>query len=208
MAETQRHFDAFSELLMKSGEQKLSLINKILQNVGKAQDHVKEFARKAQCETFQDEDLKESFENDVNDTTSWTIGQEPDKEENAPNTSSHEIVVQDIEEYILIEVKREEQCDPSSETHLKKEEVLGVQPTLQTQFKEKQNAPMFEPILDKVSILRTSKRKLFEESENPRELPSYIKLLYHKKLKREEVGTLTRNCSSIFQGWLPLKKKD
>jgi len=41
-----------------------------------------------------------------------------------------------------------------SETHLKKEEALGVQSTLQAQFKEKQNTPIFEPIVDKDSILK------------------------------------------------------
>jgi len=87
---------------------------------------------KAQCETFQDEDLEESFEHDPNDTTFWTTGQGQDKKDNTPNKSSFETVVQDVEEYILPEVKREGHYDKPSETHLKKEEALGVQPTLHT----------------------------------------------------------------------------
>jgi len=39
-----------------------------------------------------------------------TIGQEHDKEENTLNKSSLDVVVQDIDEYILTEVKRIEHC--------------------------------------------------------------------------------------------------
>ena len=40
--------------------------------------------------------------------------------------------MQDVEEYILTEVRKEENCDQLLETQLKKEETLGVQPKLQT----------------------------------------------------------------------------
>jgi len=53
-----------------------------------------------------------------------------DEEENTPNKPSHETVVQDVEEYILTEVKKEQYCNQSLENHLKKEEVQGGQPTV------------------------------------------------------------------------------
>jgi len=88
------------------------------------------------------------------------------------------------------------------------EEALRVQPTHETQFNEKQNALLFEPLVDNDSILRMSRRKIFEESENPCELPNYIKFSYPQKLKREDLTTFTGSCKEIFQGRLPLKKKD
>jgi len=45
----------------------------------------------------------------------------------------------------------------TTKTHLKKEEALGLQPTLQTQFNEKRNSPKFEPHVQKDSILRFSR---------------------------------------------------
>jgi len=86
-----------------------------------------------------------------------------------------------------------------SETHLKKEEALGVQPKLQSQFKHKQNTPMFEPLVDKDSNLRTSRRQILDESENPGKLPDFIKLSYPHKLKRKHLATLTGSCKTIFQ---------
>jgi hypothetical protein len=53
-----------------------------------------------------------------------------------------------------------------------------------------------------------SRREILEQIENPRKLPSYIKLPYPHKLKREDLATLTGSCKAIFQGQLPLKKKD
>jgi hypothetical protein len=90
------------------------MLHQITETAVEAQDHFKGLTLKAQCETFQDEDLEESFENDPNDTTSWTIASENDKKENTPKKSSSETVVQDAEEYILTEVKREEYCDQPS----------------------------------------------------------------------------------------------
>jgi len=56
--------------------------------------------------------------------------------------------------------------------------MLGVQPTLQAQFKEKQNTQMFESLVDKDSILEKSRWKILDESENSCKLPKYIKLSY------------------------------
>ena len=95
-----------------------------------------------------------------------------------------------------------------SEVHLKKDEALGVQSTLQAQFKEKHNAPMFEPLVDKDSILRMSIRKILDKNENPSKLLDFIKISYPQKLKREDLTALTRNCNAISQGQLPQKKKD
>ena len=114
----------------------------------------------------------------TNNTTTWTIGHEQDKKENTPNKSSLETVVQDAEGDILIKVKKGEHYDHMLETHLKKEEVLGVQPTLQSQFKEKHNIPMFEPLVHKDSNLRTSRRQILDESGNPGKLPDFINLSY------------------------------
>jgi len=83
-----------------------------------------------------------------------------------------------------------------------------VQQTLQNQFLDKQNDPLFEPRVDNDSILRMSKRQIFEESENPCELPYYSKSSYPQKLKREDLTTFTGSCKAIFQGQLPPKKKD
>jgi len=95
-----------------------------------------------------------------------------------------------------------------SKTHLKKEEALRVQPTLQAQFKEKQSTPIFRPLVDKDSILRMSRRKIIDESENPCRLPDFIKWSYPHKLKRKDLTTFVGSCKEIFQGQLPLKKKD
>lgn len=80
--------------------------------------------------------------------------------------------------------------------------------TLQAQFKEKQNAQMFEPLVDKDSILRMSIRQILDKNENPSKLLDFIKISYPQKLKREDLATLTRNCNAISQGQLPLKKKN
>lgn len=87
--------------------------------------------------------------------------------ENTPNKSSPETVVQETVGYIRAEIKKGEQCDHLSETHLKKEEALGVQSTLQAQFKEKQNTPLFKPIVDKDFILRMSRRQILDEEKRP-----------------------------------------
>jgi len=117
MAEYQRKLDAYSEIISESGETQLALINQISENVSKSHDRVKEFSKEAEVETFQDEDLEESFEDDPNDTTYWTIGHEHDKNENTPNKSSHETIVQDAQVYILTKVKKEEHRDQLLETH-------------------------------------------------------------------------------------------
>ena len=86
-----------------------------------------------------------------------------------------------------------------SETHLKKEEVLGVQPILQDQLEEKHNTQMFEPLVDKDSILKMSRRQILDESENPCRLPHFIKLSYPQKLKRKDVTPKTLkliNCTN------------
>jgi hypothetical protein len=140
--------------------------------------------------------------------STWTIGQEQDKMENTPNKSSPETVVQETVGCIRAEIKKGEQCDHLSETHLKKEEALGVQSTLQAQFKEKQNSPIFKPIVDKDSILRMSRRQILDESENPCRLPNFIKLSYSQKLKRKDLTAFSASCKAIFQGRLPLKKKN
>jgi len=137
-----------------------------------------------------------------------TIGQELDKKENTPNKSSPETIVQDTVGYIRTKIKKGEQCDHLSETYLKKEEALGVQSTLQAQIKEKLNAPIFKPIIDKDSILRMSRRQILDESENPCRLPKFIQLLYSQKLKRKDITAFARSCKAIFQGRLRLKKKD
>jgi hypothetical protein len=143
----------------------------------------------------------------TDDTISWTIGQEEDKNENTPNKSFLETIVQENVGYIRTKVKKGEQCDHLSETHLKKE-VLGVPPTLQDQFKEKHDTTMFEPLDEKDSILRISRRQILDESENPFKLPDSIKLSYPHNLKRKDLATFTGSCKAIFQGGLPLKKKD
>lgn len=126
--------DEYSELVRRASEEQCAIVNQIIEVVVEAQDHFKGLTLKAQCEIFQDENLKESFEDNPKHTTSQRIGHEKDKEENTPNKFYPEIVVQDTEECILTEVKREEHCDQLLETHLKKEEALAVQPTLQTCF--------------------------------------------------------------------------
>jgi len=68
---------------------------------------------------------------------------------------------------------------------------------------------MFEPLVDKASILRMSRGQIFEESGNPRELPYSIEFLvsYPKKFKSKGSTALTRNYNAIFQGQLPQTKK-
>jgi len=67
---------------------------------------------------------------------------------------------------------------------------------------------MFEPLLNKVFILRMRRGEILEQSDNPRKLPSYIKLSRPQKLKREDLSTFTGSCKAIFQGQIPLKNKD
>ncbi|KEH22243.1 hypothetical protein MTR_7g034915 [Medicago truncatula] len=67
---------------------------------------------------------------------------------------------------------------------------------------------MFGPFVDKDSILRTSKHQILDESENPCRIPEFIKLLYPHKLKRKDPIAFAGSCKAIFQGQLPLKKKD
>jgi len=83
-----------------------------------------------------------------------------------------------------------------------------VQPTLQAQYREKHNTPIFEPLVDKDSILRMSRRQILDESENPCILPDFIKLSYPQKLKRKDLATFTGSCKATSQGRLPLKKKN
>jgi len=54
--------------------------------------------------------------------------------------------------------------------------------------------------IDKNFILRMSRRQIMEESENPSELPYYIKLpyLYPEKLKSEEFVVIIGSCNAIF----------
>jgi len=132
--------------------------------------------------------------------STWTIGHEQDKKKNTPKKSSPETVVQETVGYICTKIKKGEQCDHLSKTHLKKEEALGVQSTLQAQFKEKQNTLIFEPIDDKDSILKMSRRQILDESENPCRLPNFIQLSYSQKLERKDMTAFSRSCKAIFQG--------
>jgi len=107
-----------------------------------------------------------------------------------------------------MKVKKGEHYCHLSETHLQKEEMLRVQPTLQGQFEEKQNTLMFEPLVDKDSILKMIKGKIIDESEKPCRLLDFIKLTYPYKLKRKDLATFTGSCKAIFQWRLPIKNKD
>jgi len=57
---------------------------------------------------------------------------------------------------------------------------------------------MFEPLVDKDSILRMGRRKILDESENPCKLPDFSKLSYPQKLKRKDLATFTGSCKAIF----------
>lgn len=61
-------FWEYEQYIHTLGEQQLSLINQISENVAKAHDRVREFAKETQCETFQEADFSESSQ-DYLDTT-------------------------------------------------------------------------------------------------------------------------------------------
>ena len=77
--------------------------------------------------------------------------------------------------------------------------MLGVQSTLETQFKEKENTPIFEPLVNEDSVSRMSRRQILDESENPFRLTNFIKLSYPHKLKKKDMNAFVGSCKAIFQ---------
>lgn len=70
IVKTTRYMDEYSELVRRAGEEQCTMLHQITETAVEAQDHFKGLTLQAPCETFQDEDLEESFEDDPNDTTS------------------------------------------------------------------------------------------------------------------------------------------
>ena len=229
LAEVHKRVEEFGNVIRVGEKKLLEEVNHWTNEIVKTRIYCREFFERIRINTLQSINLSELQEDELTtsqiepstplksvkpsnsptiDTTSWTIGHDKDKKENTQNKSSPQTVVEVSEGYILTKVKKGKQYDHTSETHLKKKEALGMQPTFHAQFKEKENNPMFEPLVDKDSILRMSIRKILDKNENPSKLLDFIKISYPQKLKREYLTALTRNCNAISQGQLPQKKKD